>query len=202
MRGAVTLIAIASAACGAACRRPPPSLRAAVENQDRNAVIAFKRQWEKGWSDAWVLTRMRVTDIDHFKQGLVLDWSHEEGVEGRRSRHDAFTLDGKFYSAGEEVTERGRLTARAAVYLTDAGIPVYRTVVHLLDGNPAFYDLEAFTGGHLVSTYRSRLNFGVQSRAAGGPATPKLTRVPPDAKLVAGQPSTEVEALRDAQPPH
>jgi hypothetical protein len=185
-------------------------LRSAVERRDRVAVVAFKRKWERGWTDDWTLTEARVKGIDHFMEGLVLEWTRNEEDGRSRTRHDAFTVEGRFYSGSEQVEQRGKLIARGGIYLTDGGEPLYRDLVYLgdritePDAAPdyelLFYELEVFRNARVISRYRSKLNFYVQSAwPAGGRPVPELARVPHDAELVAGVRSDEVERVREAR---
>ncbi len=198
MKPAVMFLVLVVAACGARHGRKPIDLRSAVETQNQTAVVAFKKQSEKDWSDAWALIGMRIGDIDHYKQGVVLEWQRPEGDATYRIRHESFTLEGRPYIAGEEVRQRGQLLLRAGVYFTDAGQLLYRDGVRLAGNTPDFYELEIFRNGALASVYRSKVNFGIRSGAASADRQPTLTRVPADAALAWGQPSPDVEALRAA----
>ena len=183
-------------------------LRAAVERRDRAALVVFKRKWERGWTDDWTLTEARVEEIDHSTQGVVLVWTCSEEDGRSRTRHDAFTLEGRFYWGSEQVEQRGKLIARGGIYLTEGGEPLYRHLVHLGDRSTEadagadyellFYELEVFRDARVVSRYRSKLNFYVQSAwPGGGRPVPELARVPHDAELVAGARSDEVERVRE-----
>ena len=187
------------AACGARHGRKPIDLRSAVETQNQTAVVAFKKQSERDWSDAWALIGMRIGDIDHYKQGVVLEWQRPEGdatyyaYATSRSRWRAARTS-RAKRSGSEVS----CCSGAGVYFTDAGQLLYRDGVRLAGNTPDFYELEISRNGALASVYRSKVNFGIRSGAASADRQPTLTRVPADAALAWGQPSPDVEALRAA----
>ena len=177
-----------------------------VEQQDFAAIAKFKRTWERGWSEGWVLTSARSEEIDHFKHGIVLEWARAEG-ESKVVRLDAFTTDGCIYWAHETHFRSGREFARGPVYISQSGQPKYRALVFVTGPTPEpsedlkklfdtsnilYYELEAFADGQVQSVYRSKLNFGIDPRSL------EPDRVPTDASLVSGTkwPAIERQLVR------
>lgn len=170
------------------------SIEQMVQQQNLGAIATFKRAWERGWSQDWVLNSARPEEIDHFRRGVVLEWARTEG-ENKVIRLDAFTTDGCMYWAHETYLRSDREFARGDVYISQSGRPKYRALVFVTGPTPEpsedlnklfdtsyilYYELEAFADGQVQSVYRSKLNFGIDPRSL------EPDRVPTDAALVRG----------------
>src|SRR5262249_48255453 len=101
----------------------------------------------------------------------------------------------------------GREFARGGVYVTQAGEPKYRSLVYVTGPAPPpsddltklfdmsdilYYELEAYSGGEVVSAYRSSTNIRVD------PVTFEPGNVPQGAQVARGVPGRARERARHA----
>ena len=171
----------------------PGTLADLVARRDRKAIVEFKRKQERGWSPDWVLSDVRLEEVDEFKQGVILEWTRRE-VEGTRKRKDAFSNEGSLLYATEEWTQGplhafGRVRFDQTGSVADKDFAVYRD-----RSQPLYFELEVVRSGG-SSMYRAPTTFHRD------PFTNRVDELAAGTKLVSGSGDPSIEALRSASTP-
>lgn len=128
-----------------------------VTNQNYDQIIQWRERQELDWKRDWQLDTCYQELIDHYLEGIILEWSSsEDNFDFKRS--ESFNLDGSYYFISESKFLNDTIKSYTNFRFRNDRKLYYKKIQIILDPelpSARYFLLYLYESGKHISTYRS-----------------------------------------------